>query len=178
MRNSRKDNPNALLPGDKLYLRPKEEKTIEVGTEIKHRFYRAGIPIELKIKLLENGKPRKNMRYTLQIDGKVVSAKYAKTDGDGKIKIYKLSPLATEGFLMLEDGTSYVLKLKELDPVDSTSGIQARLANLGYGPGPINGEHNHKTRAALAWFQKSHNLKATGEPDDQTKEKLVEVYGR
>ncbi len=68
------------------------------------------------------------------------------------------------------------LRIGVLDPVESVSGVQQRLRRLGLacghettlGPG---------TREVLARFQTLHDLDVTGEPDDVTRRKLVELAG-
>jgi hypothetical protein len=48
--------------------------------------------------------------------------------------------------------SSYDLAVGHLDPSDEISGIQARLANLGYYAGPISGELDETTRRAISDF--------------------------
>ena len=50
--------------------------------------------------------------------------------------------------------------------------VQEALKAKGNDPGPIDGRMGSKTRAALKAFQESNGLKATGQLDSQTAEKL------
>jgi peptidoglycan hydrolase-like protein with peptidoglycan-binding domain len=50
--------------------------------------------------------------------------------------------------------------------------VQEALKAKGNDPGPIDGRMGPKTRAALKAFQEANSLKATGELDNQTAEKL------
>ena len=50
--------------------------------------------------------------------------------------------------------------------------VQEALKAKGNDPGPIDGRMGPKTRAALKSFQESNGLKATGQLDNQTSEKL------
>jgi hypothetical protein len=48
------------------------------------------------------------------------------------------------------------------------SDVQRRLRVLGFDPGPINGDFGSKTQAALAQFQISAQIPASGSLDDAT----------
>src|SRR5687767_8979751 len=50
--------------------------------------------------------------------------------------------------------------------------VQEALKAKGNDPGPIDGRMGPKTRAALKAFQETNGLKATGQLDNQTAEKL------
>jgi peptidoglycan hydrolase-like protein with peptidoglycan-binding domain len=72
--------------------------------------------------------------------------------------------------------------LGSLNPRDETgdqgvSAVQARLANLGYWPGPLDGILGPRTQAALRLFQGDHNLEMTGEDDDDTVKALFDEHG-
>lgn len=51
---------------------------------------------------------------------------------------------------------------------DFTKQIQQRLDDAGFDPGPINGNFGEKTQAALAQYQLTNLLPASGMPDDKT----------
>jgi hypothetical protein len=50
--------------------------------------------------------------------------------------------------------------------------VQEALKAKGNDPGPIDGRMGPKTRAALKAYQEANGLKATGQLDNQTAEKL------
>ena len=52
------------------------------------------------------------------------------------------------------------------------SQVQERLRALGFDAGPVNGDFGEKTQAALAQFQLSATIPASGQLDDQTLAKL------
>jgi len=82
-----------------------------------------------------------------------------KTDGDGKLEINV--PLSTKKAALTlrldEDDAdasyTWQLKVGYLDPISEVSGVQARLHNLGYPCGPINGICGELTDEALRDFQ-------------------------
>jgi peptidoglycan hydrolase-like protein with peptidoglycan-binding domain len=51
---------------------------------------------------------------------------------------------------------------------DFISRVQERLRELGFDPGPVNGDFGEKTQAALAQFQLSRTIPAGGQLDVQT----------
>jgi hypothetical protein len=98
------------------------------------------------------------------------------TDGDGVLRVF-IPPDASSGKLTIgPDEQVYELDFGKLQPIDTIEGVQARLNNLGYPCGPANGEMNDETRTALERFQRRFLLEPTGEIDDATREKLVEVH--
>jgi len=57
----------------------------------------------------------------------------------------------------------------EFDPYAGlVSQVQARLRALGFDAGPVNGDFGSKTQAALAQFQLSAGVAASGQLDDPT----------
>ncbi|NTX12489.1 peptidoglycan-binding protein [Myxococcus sp. CA056] len=93
-----------------------------------------------------------------------------------------LPPEATEATLKVwtseepELSCEWQLKLGHLDPLDALSGVQARLANLGWYNGPINNELTEDTRTALASFQLALLLTPTGELSKETLESLADRH--
>ena len=65
------------------------------------------------------------------------------------------------------------LQFSWLDPLDEITGAQARLQNLGYYHGDLNGEMNDELQEALEMFQSDFGLPVTGELDDATKQKFL-----
>jgi len=57
--------------------------------------------------------------------------------------------------------------IDHLDPADEISGIQGRLKNLGFDPGPIDGIAGSRTYEALNRYQRLNDC-TIGEPDKQT----------
>jgi hypothetical protein len=168
-------NPNALLPGDKVFVREKKLKEIACAHGHRHRFKRKGVPSILCLQILDDGEPRADQPYIIEIDGKSFSGR---TDAQGRLE-QTVFPNANEGKLTVGEGesqTEYELLLRNLDPVDEISGAQGRLANLGYDPGPPDGRLSLKTQAALQGFQADHGLQITGRLDETTANKLAEVY--
>lgn len=175
LKNVRKD-PNVIYPGDRVHIPDKDEKQQPGATEQRHRFRLKGTPAKLRLRFLNEGQPRANEKYTLDVDGKSFSGK---TNAQGELT-HSIPPDARKGKLLLgEDQEEFNLDLGHVDPVEQVSGLQHRLRNLGFPCGEEEGEGvmGPGTEAALKRFQKSSGLQETGKPDPATREKLVEAHG-
>jgi hypothetical protein len=174
IKDHRKDS-NVLYPGDVVVIPDKRLRSEPAATEQRHRFRRKGVPEKLMFQILEEGQPRANEPYVLDIDGHLTQGT---TDADGGV-VEPIPPNARKARLLLgEEQKEYVLDLGYLDPIDQLSGVQTRLNNLGFDCGAADGVLGPTTEAALKTFQKEHLLEETGTPDHETKQKLVEAYGR
>ena len=171
LRAKRRD-PNVLLADDLIFVPEKKLKEVSKGTETEHVFKLKGEPAKLKLQLFKLGKPRANENYVLEVDGEQTPGA---TDGEGKLEHF-IPPAAGSGKLILRGGKEvYNLRLGNLDPLDTPSGVQQRLNNLGYNCGGEKGEIGEKTKEALEKFQADYDLEQTGEPDAATKAKLQET---
>ena len=72
----------------------------------------------------------------------------------------------------------YSVKLGGLPDIASVAGAQVRLKNLGYYMGAGRGEIDDETRAALAWFQRDHEIEETGVLDEATQRTLLGAHGQ
>ncbi len=175
VKDKRKD-PSVLLPGDRLHIPDPRVKQESSSDGQKHRFRRKGFPAKLRIRVLQNGEPRKDTPYILDIDGVLSDGT---TDGDGGVEV-TVPPQAKRGRLTVgkDEGDRQVfeLRLSGLDPIDALSGVQQRLDNLGFAC-PVTGALDERTKAALADFQRAFDLEATGEADDKTRDRLVKEHG-
>ncbi len=172
---SARGNPNALLPGDRVTLPARSMKLGSGVTEMRHRFVRRGEPTWLVLKLLdESGDPRPNLAYTLIVDG---DERAGITDGDGRLR-EPISGRAAQAVLRIdgEQREQYALKLGRLDPAQAVSGMQARLNNLGYACGPVDGKMGPRTMAALNRFRADVGLPTSQSVDHATQERLEEHH--
>jgi N-acetylmuramoyl-L-alanine amidase len=171
----RKD-PNVLLPGDRIYVPPLRMKEEPGATSKKHRFRRLGEPSKLVIRLLRKGKPRAGLAWKLEVDGKTFSGA---ADAQGYIRI-PIPGNAKRGLLILGQGAEaeeHEIGLGQLDPVEATTGLQARLANLGYGC-EVNGNLDEETLAAVRSFRIDNKVGKPDDPlDDNVRQKIREKHG-
>lgn len=178
LKNKRK-NPNSLLPGDVVFVRDKEEKEESCACEQKHRFRRKGVPAKLKTQILIGELPCENEDYVLDIDGAISRGK---TDADGNVEI-TIPPNAKRGRLIIND-EEFELTLGTIDPIEEKQGVIQRLENLGFyevaeddDTDSEDSEDEDPYVEAIKLFQESVGLEPTGEADQQTLDKLVEIHG-
>ncbi len=169
-------DPNVLLPGDEVVLRPIEIRYEEGATEQRHRFRKHGIPALLRLRLLNNGEACADTEWTLDIEGRLI---HGSTDSDGRLEV-SIPPTARSGRLILRaegQEREFPIAIGNIDPADTVSGAQGRLRDLGYNVGPIDGDLGPQTRTALKAFQNDHNLEDSGELDSATSAALVRQFG-
>ncbi|MGA2329850.1 MAG: peptidoglycan-binding protein [Bryobacteraceae bacterium] len=176
LRDTRKD-PNVLMARDRVFVPEKRSKQESGATGQVHTFQLQGVPVRLNFRLLDEAQqPRSGQRFRLWVDGKQVAS--ATTPDDGLISAV-ISPRAKSAKLVVSgpDGDeTYEFSIGHLNPVSYTSGVQARLKNLGYYPAEISGNLDDATRQALRRFQVSEGLEETGEPDSATLGRLLEQH--
>lgn len=168
-----RDTPDVLMPGDEVHIPDRRHKAVDADTGCRHRFVRRGIPARTRIRVLLHDQPRAHQEYTLVIDGRTLEGS---TDGDGVLEEF-IPPAARRGILTIgPDQQVFELLFGELDPITEISGIQKRLSNLGFEPGPLDGQLSETTRRALRRFQRRMGLPETGDPDDETVAALHELH--
>lgn len=172
LRQQRRD-PNVLMAGDRVFVPEKRPKEESGATTQVHRFRLKGVPAKLNLRIQDElGEPRAGLKYTLTVDGK-------KTQGvvpdDGLISEV-IQPQAKQANITLETGEQWVLNLGYINPVDYTSGVQARLKNLGYYRGDLTGQLDEDTRKALRRFQRERGLAETGEADEASRAALEAAH--
>jgi N-acetylmuramoyl-L-alanine amidase len=168
----KRKNPNVLLEGDVMKIPELQPAQFSKGSDERHKFKRKGEPAKIKLRLMMMGEPRANEKYILSIDGTTVEGA---TDGDGFLEQF-IPGNARTATLILDNGKEqHTLDIGILDPVDEVRGLQQRLNNLGFECGSESGEIDEQTTEALKRFQSKYELKATGEADAATKDKLREL---
>ncbi len=176
-----RQNPNILYPGDRIVI-PKKESRIESGaTETGHRYVARRSRTRLRLVVRDaDGNPISGCPYQLETDGEALEGT---TGGDGFIE-QDVSPIAPGGDLTLwldadKKGTCirWTLRFGHLDPVEYLTGVQARLTNLGFYYGRVDGENGPLTRRAVRAFQERHGLKVDGIPGPITQGKIEDVHG-
>lgn len=167
----RRSNPNALLPGDAVFVPDKRPREESGNVDQRHKFRRKGEPTWFKVQLLQDGEPRANEEYKLDIDGK---PKDGTTDDQGRVKV----PIRgdTRRIILRIGSDTYRFTLGVINPLNDIAGIQMRLANLGFPPGRIDGIMGPKTLAALNQFRISVGLPTSSELDNATIQKLNEAH--
>ena len=171
-------NPNLLYPGDTVVIPAHDLKSFTLPTGKHHKLVVNVPKRKVRVRVLDaNREPMKNLPFKLDTGARVYEGQ---SDGDGVVE--KTVPAEVEQAMLSIGDLTIPLLLGHLNPCDDTeddgiSALQARLKNLGYQPGRIDGCLGPRTRAALRRFQSDHNLDVTGEADDATKKALLDDHG-
>jgi hypothetical protein len=174
-------NPNIIHPGDTVFIPDRQEKKAACTTGRVHEFEVHLADVMLRLVFVDDEeKPLAGRRYELKAGGRTHTGK---TSSKGRIEIrIPARENAGELSLWLEDagaerpGAVYGLRIGNLDPGTETSGVQGRLNNLGFDPGPVDGLENPRTRAAIRSFQMRCGLKDSGVMDEATRDRLRNMH--
>jgi hypothetical protein len=174
LKKDRKD-PNVLYPGDVLAIPiPDDPRKADIATGKRHTFRRKGGPQKLSLVFVEDDTPRSGLPYVLVVENE----RFEGTTGkDGRIE-HPVPSTARRGRLTLGSGEAreeYEVLLGHLDPVDTDSGLRARLVNVGFLLDPEADELG--LERAIEAFQEHYKLKPTGKANTATRAKLVEAHG-
>lgn len=167
-------DPMVLAAGERVVVPDVDPGECPAETDRRHHFL-VDRSVRLRVEFREEGSPLAFQPFQLDVGG---VKKCGHTDRFGRIDL-PIKPTATIADVCIGTGTGrrhYILKLGQLEPVSTIRGMQARLANLGFAPGPINGINGDSTRAALRRFQLVANLEPSGQADDQTLARLLQLH--
>ncbi len=174
-------NPHIIYPDDRIYIRDKEIRYEDRPTDQRHVFVAKTEDIVLRIVVKNvDGDVFDNCAYKLEVGGANFQGS---TGGDGMIEAPVPQDARNAALTLWFDGqpigphVRWQLQIACLDPVDHPSGIQARLNNLGYDCGPVDGILGHRSKEAVRVFQEDNQLKVDGVAGPNTKDKLIQVYG-
>ncbi len=182
LQQQRKD-PGVLAPGDRLYIPDKRESAgqkVATGATARFRLQRSLPKLRLVVRGFD-GKPLADTDCTVTIDGAQAAAR---TGSDGLLEL-DLAPGARQATLEVS-GQSWDLKIGHLDPVDTDTGLWARLRNLGYlvdeatgdgDPAPDAPPDAEALAFAIELFQRDHQLPIDGSNPQSVKDKLRDIYG-
>ncbi|VUD46700.1 hypothetical protein TDB9533_00876 [Thalassocella blandensis] len=178
-----RDNPNVLFPGDKIVIPDKEAEVATLATSSTHTFQLL-TPQQDKLSIkLQNiyGNAWDGKKAKLTLGDQVIEQVL---DDSGVISVEIIDDSQDCGFIELyldeesdEPTEKIEIKINHLDPVTENTGIQARLKNLGYDCGPIDGKIGKITKECIEAFQADNELVVDGIAGPNTQAKLKELYG-
>jgi len=175
-------NPNVIEPGDRIVIPPPRSANRSLNTGSSHKFRIRSQKTILRLTLCQaDGSPLADAEYTLRFNEFVMTGR---TASDGRLE-ETLPRGASRGKLELpEFGREFVVKVGELDPLDTNrnetiAAAQARLRNLGYECGPIDGIAGRRTFAAVRSFRADmlQRRNPSGILDRETRSKLISEHG-
>ena len=170
-------DPGILKAGDRVFIPNRELRQQASAVDKLHSFKipRPQAWVRLAVKDAA-GEPYAGKKYELTVEG-------ATTRGvipAGGVVEQAVPVDAASGRLTVwtDEATSEVWELEvgHMDPAGELSGVQARLNNLGFDCGELDGALDEETRAAVRTFQARVGLDPTGEVDDALRRKLLAYY--
>jgi hypothetical protein len=175
---AKRPNPNLLHPGDEVTIPDTAQKTYKLETDKRHKIVIKRLKRKLKVTVKIGSDPaHPSAPYSLvgknfEVKGQTTSAGLVEQD----------VPADLRDLTLVIGRTRIALQLGHLNPMrdvpeGDVSGAQARLVNLGFAPGPIDGVLGPRTEAAIREFQASKGLEETGQLDDQVIDALHSEHG-
>lgn len=172
-------DPNLIYPGDRLFI-PDPEQKWEVCATARTHIFQLHTPKKILRLAVEDlaGDRIANAPYELIVEGTTYEGT---TDGDGKVE--QAIPVDAEVGTLRVGEQLWPFKIGHLNPLDNVpdegvSGVQARLRNLGYDPGPVDHKLGRRTKAAIRAFQRENPpLVVDGICGSKTRAKLIEKHG-
>lgn len=174
-----KRSPEQLFPGDEIAIPARLERREERPTTQRHKFVVRTSSRRLRIVLLDYDRaPLRDDAYTLWLNDAPIAEDT--TDADGRLD--HAIPLGASQLVLECSIGNFTLNVGALNPLEDVpdsgvSGAQARLNNLGFDAGPVDGNLGPKTADALRRFQDLHGLQVNGALDAPTKAALKQAHG-
>jgi len=166
---TKRPDPGILLAGDRVFIPNRVMRQEPSAIDAKHPFKisRPTAWIRLAVKDA-NVVALAGKKYELSVDSIVTSGS---VPADGVIE-RSVSVTAEYGTLTVwldETNTEvWSLRIGHMDPLDETSGVEARLSNLGFDCGDL--------ASSVRAFQEKVGLEVTGTVDDALRDKLKTYY--
>jgi Putative peptidoglycan binding domain len=183
---SKRIDPNVLLPGDRLFIPDLRVAEYMRPTDVCHKFKLTATNLQLRIELQRAfAPPIASNPCPMRIDGEYYAT--TATDKQGLVA-HKIDNTAAQGSLLIRNFVQGIrgekpsdrtvkLRIGWLDPIDSISGQQARLINLGYYRGSLDEYDPDEMRSAVEEFQCDQGLGVDGDCGPKTQGRLQKVYG-
>jgi hypothetical protein len=163
-----------LCSGDLLYVPEVEPVSFQLAVGTTNEFVSHIPSVDVHLTLIDGQDPIANSAYTVDGAGDPIQGT---TDGTGHLSFAVAVTVRTVRSVLTDSGRSFDISVGGLDPIEETSGVQMRLAHLGFYTGPLDGELNDHTRAGITAFQVQQELEPTGEPDENTLSALKKAHG-
>lgn len=177
---AQRKNLHLLKKGDAVKIPDKALKQETCPADAKATFVAKGFITQLKLLVEDfNGNALSETNYTLDVAGTIYEGKSSST---GLVE-QKIDAQAMQGTITLwlddkkKNAIKWPLKIGSLDPHDENTGVQARLNNLGYACGKVDGHIDKLTKQAIHAFKANNGLADDDVLDEATKNKIEALYG-
>jgi hypothetical protein len=181
-------DPDVLLPGDTLFVPDRRTRSESAATEARHRFvlHAERLLLRLVVQQPDRG-PARDVPLVISVEGRAADQK---TGADGLVE-RRIPRSAAAGNLVFTAAETpfdarqpLALEIGGLDPIDTRSGQEERLRNLGYyGGPPVSPDASEappdaeEFRSAVEEFQCDHGLGIDGVIGPKTRAALLKAHG-
>lgn len=178
----RRTEPNLLHPGDVLWIPDGEQHrrlSIKAGSTNRYAAVVPKMPVQLKLEV--GREPLVDEPY--EILGLGPDPVRGATDEHGALSARVPVDVREIEVRLTNKNRTLRLRVGDLDPVDTVSGLKKRLTHLGfYQPTSVGVENADAADGdalvgALRAFQSSQELEPTGKLDEDTRKALLAVHG-
>ncbi len=175
----RKD-PDMLQAGDILMVPDEPKKELDLKAEQENNFVATVPKIAVSLAVTDDEEPLADEAYVVEGLG---DDEERTTDADGFVSFEAPVHVREVTVKFVNVDLAFRVGIGELDPIDTDAGVRMRLTQLGfYGPKLAGADRyvaksDAQLAAAIAAFQGAQGLDVTGEMDDATRDKLLEVHG-
>lgn len=169
----KRPDPAVIMAGDEIAIPDPTALTVTIGQ--KNQIVLTRPVVQLRVNLTDlDGSALADQTYVLRFDG---GERKGQTTSDGLLEETVPASIAEASVEFPDLDFTLRLRCGTVDPVDTITGLQTRLNNLGFGAGPVDGVLGPLTRDAIRRFQEANQLTGSGEPDGPTHRALAQAYG-
>ena len=172
-----RQSPHVLLPDDVVSVPDRAEKSVPAETGKLHVYQVDAEPLRIRLRAQDYfGEPLASTDCVLTVEGTEYPLV---TDGDGYVE--QAIPARAERATLKIGELELDLRIGHLDPVNTTTGLVARLNNLGYYNGDLPDEDADLDQEQLAFaielFQWDNDFTVDGQKTDDLIDKLENTFG-
>jgi len=171
---AKRKSPYVLMPGDVVWIPEKRVKEVTKQSGKRHRFRRKGSTEKVVLKFMRGDDLRGGEQCVVEVDGR---RSEKTTTGGGLLELDIIPNAKILKVAFVKEGDVHEFELGGLDPVTEETGVQARLRNLGFYRGPVDGTMNEEYEAAIKLFQERQKLAQTGKVDGALRSALEKAHG-
>lgn len=178
----RRPDPDLLHPGDLVWIPDAAQArrlAVKAGSTNRYAAHIPKKPVDVRIQVGGEGLPKEP--YTIL--GLGPEPITGQTDDEGWVRTKVDVHVRELEVVLTNKNRTLRVRVGDLDPIDTISGLRKRLSHLGfYKPSRVGVDNQDATEgdalvAALKAFQASKQLPANGKLDEETRKALTGAHG-